>query len=555
MDTTVKIVFLGGAAEIGRNMMVIEHEDGIIVVDCGIGFPSDDQPGIDLILPNIEWLRQRRDKILAIIVTHGHEDHIGALPFLLPDLRCPVYATRLTLGLIAGKLAEVNYQNRAELHEISPGADQIFELGPFLIEPFRVTHSIPDCVGFAIHTPAGLIVHTGDFKIDATPVDGQEFDLAALQRYGDLGVRLLISDSTHIETRGHTLSERVVGETYDEVFSAAGGRIIIATFASLIARIQQVIDIAGKHNRRVAILGRSMVKNAEIANELGFLRDPNRVIIEAKDAQSVTDDRIVYVVTGSQGEPMSVLSRIANGDHKEIKIGEGDTVVVSATPIPGNETAVFRIIDSLFRQGAEVIYNARALVHVSGHGSRDEIAKVIELTRPQHVMPFHGEQRMLALYADLALEHGLGADQYTRVEVGDVVEVTPEAVAIVDKIAASPVYVDGGSVGEVGDVVIRDRQALADDGIVMVVVSVDRETGAIVAGPELVTRGFVHVGESTELLDATKQRIRDVLGDYTGNHHTEDGQYLSRQLRNATQQFLQRETGRKPMVLPMVMEV
>ncbi len=555
MDTSVRIVFLGGAAEIGRNMMVIEHEEGIIVVDCGIGFPSADQPGIDLILPNIDWLRERRDRILAMIVTHGHEDHIGALPFLLPDLRCPVYATKLTLGLIGGKLAEVNYQNRAELHEITPGADQIFELGPFLIEPFRVTHSIPDCVGFAIHTPAGLIVHTGDFKIDATPVDGQEFDLGALQRYGDQGVRLLISDCTHIETRGHTLSERVVGETYDEVFSAAGGRIIIATFASLIARIQQIIDIAAKHNRRVAILGRSMVKNVEISLELGYLKDTNRVLIEAKDAQSVTDDRIVYVVTGSQGEPMSVLSRIANGDHKEIKIGEGDTVVVSATPIPGNETAVYRIIDSLFRQGAEVIYNARALVHVSGHGSRDEIAKVIELARPRHVMPFHGEQRMLALYADLALEHGLGVDQYTRVEVGDVVEVAPDSVAIIDKIPASPVYVDGGSVGEVGDVVIRDRQALADDGIVMVVVGVDRETGAIVAGPELVTRGFVHVGESSELLDATKQRIRDVLGDYTGDHHSEDGQYLSRQLRNATQQFLQRETGRKPMVLPMVMEV
>jgi len=551
----VRIVFLGGAAEIGRNMMVLEHDEGIIVVDCGIGFPSDDQPGIDLILPNIDWLRSRRDRLLGIIVTHGHEDHIGALPFLLPDLRCPVYATRLTLGLIAGKLAEVNYQNRAVLHEIAPGADQIFELGPFLIEPFRVTHSIPDCVGFAITTPAGVIVHTGDFKIDSTPVDGQNFDLGALQRFGDQGVRLLISDSTHIETRGHTLSERVVGETYDEVFRAASGRIIIATFASLVARIQQVIDIAGRHNRRVAILGRSMVRNVEIALELGFLKDANRVLIEAKDAQSVSDDRIVYVVTGSQGEPMSVLSRIANGDHKEIRIGAGDTVIVSATPIPGNETAVFRIIDSLFRQGAEVIYNARALVHVSGHGSRDEIAKVIELTRPQHVMPFHGEQRMLALYADLALEYGLGADRYTRVEVGDVVEVTPDSIRIVDKIPASPVYVDGGSVGEVGDVVIRDRQALADDGIVMVVVGVDRETGAIVAGPELVTRGFVHVGESTELLEATKQRVRDVLADYIGDHHSEDGQYLSRQLRNATQQYLQRETGRKPMVLPMVMEV
>ncbi len=555
MSNSTRIIFLGGAAEIGRNMMVLEHEDGIIAIDCGIGFPGDDQPGIDLILPNIDWLRQRRERLLGIIVTHGHEDHIGALPYLLPDLRCPVYATRLTLGLIGGKLDEVGYANRAELIEISPGVENLFDVGPFIVEPFRVTHSIPDCVGFAITTPSGLIVHTRDFKIDPTPIDGQEFDLDALKRFGDQGVDLLISDCTHLEARGHTPSERVVGETYDEVFEAAGGRIIIATFASLIARIQQVIDIAAKHRRRVAILGRSMVKNVEVSLELGFLKDPNGVLIESKDAASVTDDRIVYVVTGSQGEPMSVLARIANGDHKEIKAGEGDTVVVSATPIPGNETAVHKIINGLFRQGAEVIYGARALVHVSGHGSRDEISKVIELTRPRHVMPFHGEQRMLALYADLALEHGIASERFTRAEVGDVVEMTPEGVKIVDHISASPVYVDGASVGEVGEVVIRDRQALADDGIVMVVVCVDRDTGSIVAGPELVTRGFVHVGESTSLLDATKDRILQVLGGYTGDQHSEDGQYLSRQLRNATQQFLQRETGRRPMVLPMVMEV
>lgn len=553
MSNSTRIIFLGGAAEIGRNMMVLEHEDGIIAIDCGIGFPGDDQPGIDLILPNIDWLRERRDRLQGILVTHGHEDHIGALPYLLPELRSPVYATRLTLGLIGGKLDEVGYTNRAELIEISPGKENLFEVGPFIVEPFRVTHSIPDCVGFAITTPCGLVVHTGDFKIDPTPIDGQEFDLDALKRFGDQGVDLLISDCTHIEAKGHTPSERIVGETYDEVFE--GGRIIIATFASLIARIQQVIDIAAKHRRRVAILGRSMVKNVEISLELGFLNDPSGVLIESKDAASVADDRIVYVVTGSQGEPMSVLARIANGDHKEIKAGEGDTVVISATPIPGNETAVHKIINALFRQGAEVIYGARALVHVSGHGSWDEISKVIELTRPRHVMPFHGEHRMLALYADLALEHGIGSDRYTRAEVGDVVEMTPEGVQIVDHIAASPVYVDGASVGEVGEVVIRDRQALADDGIVMVVVCVDRETGAIVAGPELVTRGFVHVGESTSLLYATKERILEVLGGYTGDQHSEDGQYLSRQLRNATQQFLQRETGRRPMVLPMVMEV
>jgi ribonuclease J len=555
LDTTLRIIFLGGAAEIGRNMMVLEHEEGIIVVDCGIGFPSEDQPGIDLILPNVAYLRERRANLKGVFITHGHEDHIGALPYLLPDLRAPVYGTKLTVGLIGGKLTETGYLNQAELIELAPGADQLIEAGPFIVEPFRVTHSIPDCVGFAITTPAGLVIHTGDFKIDPTPIDGQTLDLDALRRYGDQGVRLLISDCTHVEARGHTLSERVVGETYDEIFAQAGGRIIIATFASLIARIQQVIDISAKHRRRVAILGRSMVRNAEVALELGYLKDPHGVLIEGKDAGSVEEHRIVYVVTGSQGEPMAVLGRIANGDHKEIRVGPGDTVIISATPIPGNETAVYRIINGLFKQGAEVIYNARALVHVSGHGSRDEIAEVLRLTRPRHVLPFHGEHRMLALYGDLAREHGMNDDQITLAEVGDVVKVTPDAVGIVDRVAASPVYVDGESVGDVGEMVIRDRRALADDGIVMVVVSVDRETGEIVAGPELVTRGFVHAGESTELLDATKQRILDVLGDYTGDHHSEDGQYLSRQLRNATQQFLFQETGRKPMILPTVMEV
>jgi ribonuclease J len=555
LNESTRIIFLGGAAEIGRNMMVLDHDDGIIVVDCGMGFPEEDQLGIDLILPNIQYLRERRDELLAIFVTHGHEDHIGALPYLLPDLRVPVYGTKLTLGLIGGKLAEVNHMNQAELIEIAPGADQAIEIGPFTVEPFRVTHSIPDCVGFAISTPSGLIVHTGDFKIDPTPIDGQEFDFEALKRYGEQGVRLLISDCTHIEARGHTPSERVVGETYDQVFADAPGRIIIATFASLIARIQQVIDVAAKHKRRLAILGRSMVKNVEIALELGYLSDPNGVLIDSKDAFSVAEDRIVFLVTGSQGEPMAVLGRIASGEHREIKVGEGDTVVVSATPIPGNETAVYRIINSLFKQGAEVIYSARALVHVSGHGSWDEIAKVLELTQPQHVMPFHGEHRMLALYHDLAIEYGIGSDRFTLAEVGDVVEVTPESVKIIDHVQASPVYVDGASVGDVGEVVIRDRQALADDGIVMVVVSVDRETGEIVAGPELVTRGFVHVGESTALLDATKDRIRELLGRHTGDHRPEDIQAVSQQIRNATQQYLHRETGRKPMVLPMVMEV
>jgi ribonuclease J len=464
-------------------MLVLEHEDGIIIVDCGVGFPEAEQLGIDLLLPNISYLRDRRDRILAVFCTHGHEDHIGALPYLLPELDAPVFATKLTLGLVRAKLSETGYLNQADLREISPDAEEPIRLGPFSLEPFRVTHSIPDCVGFAIDTPAGLFVHTGDFKIDPTPIDDRPFDLDALARYGARGVRLLISDCTNIESSGHSLSERVVGETYEGIFADANGRIIIATFASLIARVQQVIDVATRHRRRVAVLGRSMAANVDIALELGFLSDPRSVLLDPKQAASVEPGRLVYLVTGSQGEPMSVLSRIASGEHRDISIADGDTVIVSATPIPGNEAAVYRTINSLFRQGAEVIYSARALVHVSGHGSWDEISRIVELTSPAHCLPFHGEHRMLALYAELAAQHGLGSDQVTIAEAGDVIRVTPTVVEKTGRVPAGPVYVDGGSVGDVGDVVIRDRQALADEGIVMVVVTIDRETGEIVAGP------------------------------------------------------------------------
>lgn len=554
-NVKVKLIFLGGVAEVGKNMFVLEHGDDIIVVDCGVAFPHEEQPGVDLVLPDITYLRQNRQKVRAIFITHGHEDHIGSLPYLLPDINVPLYATKLTLGLISVKLKEVGLLEKAELIEFNPDTNDKIDAGVFSVEPFRVCHSIPDAVGLGISTPAGLIVHTGDFKLDETPIDGRQTDYAKLEAFKKRGVRLLISDCVHIESRGFTPSERVVGETYEEVFATAGGRIIVATFASLIARIQQVIDTAAKFNRKVATLGRSLENNVKIAMELGYLTDPDRVLIDSKEAANLPDAKVVYIVTGSQGEPMAVLSRIAKGDHREVKVGPGDTVIVSATPIPGNETSVYRIINQIFRSGAEVIYSARARVHVSGHASRDELAKMFEMVSPRDVVPFHGEHRHMALYADMAMEQGLSPDRITFAEIGDVIEIDNDSVQVNGRVDAGYVYVDGITVGAVGDVVIRDRRALSSEGILMVVVSVDRETGLIVAGPEIMTRGFVYAKEANELLESTKNHLRAMLGEYTNGHQTDDWGYLSRQLRDATAQFLYKETRRRPMILPMVMEV
>jgi ribonuclease J len=552
----VRLIFLGGLAEIGKNMLLLEHGDDIIVIDCGVAFPHEDQLGIDLVLPDISYLREHKDRLRGLFISHGHEDHIGALPYLLPDLLpVPIYATRLTLGLISVKLEEARLLARADLRVIDPDLHPVVVAGVFEVEPFRVCHSIPDAVGFGITTPAGLIVHTADFKLDPSPIDGRLTDIETLRRFRERGVRLLISDCVHVESAGETPSERVVGETYDRIFARAEGRIFVATFASLIARVQQVIDTAARHGRKVAPLGRSLTKNMGIAQELGYLFDPERVVMESREVSFLPDEEIVYVVTGAQGEPMAALSRIANGDHRDVSIGAGDTVVVSATPIPGNETAVFRVINQLFQAGAEVIYSARELVHVSGHASRGELRRMLEMTAPLDVIPFHGEARQMALYADLARDVGISDDRITFAGIGDVIEVTPEKVTVTGRVDAGYVYVDGVTVGAVGDVVVRDRRALSRDGILMVVVTVDRETGAIVAGPEIITRGFVQISESTALLASTKAHVRESLGHYTNGHHVEDAGYLSRQLREVTASYLFRETRRRPMILPMVMEV
>ena len=549
----VRLVFLGGMAEVGKNILFLEHGDDIIVIDCGLAFPEEDQPGIDLVLADISYLKQNKDRIRGVFITHGHEDHIGAIPYLLPDLLpVTVWATKLTVGLITVKLDEAKLKN-VDLREFDPDTVDPIAAGVFTVEPFRVCHSIPDSVGFAVTTPAGLMVFTGDFKFDETPIDGHETDFAKLASYGERGVRLLVTDCVHVEATGHTPSERVIGETYDEIFGKVDGRIFVATFASLIARIQQVIDTAAKHGRLVAPVGRSLENNVRIAKELGYLSDPERTLIEARDAAMLPDDRIVYVLTGAQGEPMAALSRLANGELRDVTLGEGDTVIVSATPIPGNETAVSRVIDKLFLAGAEVIYGRRALVHVSGHASQDELLRMLELTKPRDVVPTHGEPRHMVLYRDMAVEAGIPADHVHFLTNGDVLAVTPDAVARDGRVDAGVVYVDGTTVGEVGDVVVRDRRALARDGFVQVVIAVDDETGAVAAGPEIVTRGFVHTKESSELIEATKTKILDALGPTPGL--SRDDEALNRQIRDTTSQFLSKETGRRPMVLPTVLRV
>jgi len=550
----VKLIFLGGLAEVGKNMFLLEYEEDIIVVDCGVGFPQEDQLGIDLVLPDIGYLKKRQKKIRGIFLTHGHEDHIGAISYHLPDLRAPVFGTRLTLGLVKVKLEESGFLPNADLREFDPDVDAPICAGVFQVEPFRVCHSIPDAVGFGITTPAGLIVHTGDFKLDPTPIDDRPVDFDKLRAFSERGVRLLISDCVHIETPGSTPSERVVGETYDRLFASTDGRIIIATFASLIARIQQIIDTAERYGRRVAALGRSLEKNVQMALDLGYLKDPTNRLVDGREGSFLPDNEIVFIVTGAQGEPMAVLSRIANGDHRDVIVGPGDTVVVSATPIPGNETSVFHIINQLFKAGAEVVYGSRARVHVSGHGSSDELVTMLNAVKPRDVVPFHGEYRHMALYRDLAIEQGYTSEQVHFAENGNVIAITPEAIKVEGKVESGYVYVDGVTVGEVGDVVIRDRRALARDGILMVIVAVDRETGQIVAGPDIATRGFVHAKGASKLLDDTKEYLRSEIGD--GAHFaTSDWGYLSRQLRDLTANYLHRNTRRRPMILPMVMEV
>lgn len=547
----VQIIPLGGLGEIGKNMTVFKYGDDIILIDAGLMFPEDDMLGIDLVIPDFTYLIENRDKVRAIFLTHGHEDHIGALPYVLKQIDVPVYGTALTLGILEGRLKE-NGVSSEGLCVIKPG-DRI-KAGAFNLEFIRVNHSIPDAISIAIHTPIGTIIHTGDFKFDHTPVDGQVTQFNKFAEFGDRGVLALLADSTNAERPGVTPSEKMVGQTFDDEFRYAKNRIIIATFSSNVHRIQQVIDTAVKYKRKVAVIGRSMVNVVNIALELGYLKAPEGVLIDIDETNNYTADKIVIITTGSQGEPMSALTRMAMNDHKKVDIMPGDTVIISATPIPGNEKLVARTIDHLYKLGADVIYEKSNGVHVSGHASREEIKLMHNLVRPKFFMPVHGEYRHLIKHAGLAQDLGMPKENIVIVENGCVVELTRNSIGIAGRIPAGKILVDGLGVGDVGNIVLRDRRQLSQDGIMIVVVTIEKETCRVVSGPDIVSRGFVYVREAEGLMDDARDKVQAALEKCEENGVSEWSAIKSA-IRDSLGRFLYEKTRRRPMILPIIMEI
>ncbi len=553
--TGLRVIPLGGLEEIGKNMMAFEYGDDIVVIDCGLMFPEESMLGIDLVIPDTTYLEQNRERVRGIVITHGHEDHTGALPYVLAKLPAPVYATRLTRGLIEVKLREHKLLDKTELITIQAGGHVPF--GEMTFEFFHQCHSIPDAVGVIVHTPVGVLVHTGDYKFDQTPVDGQPPDYARLAQLGQEGVLALFGDSTRADTPGSTPSERVIDGAFDRVFSAARGRIIVASFASLISRIQQVVNAAAAHNRHVAVVGRSMVNNVGMAQELGYLSVPDGVLLRIEDALKLPDNNICIVTTGSQGEPSSALTRMANGDQRHVTIKEGDTVVISATPIPGNEELVGRNIDNLFKLGANVVYDRHEQIHVSGHGAQDELKLMLSLLRPTFLIPVHGQYRHLVWHKRLGVQMGLPEENIILAENGSVIEFSRTTATISSRVPAGYVFVDGSSVGEIGDVVLRDRQLLAQDGILLVALTVDRETGHFIAGPDIVSRGFVHMRNSDALIERAREVVYDTVarnGDGNGAGGAPGYYGAKGRIKDALSRFLYEETRRRPMILPVVLE-
>ena len=549
-ETPLRIIPLGGVGEIGKNMYVFEYGDDIVVVDCGLMFPDEEMFGIDLVIPDVTYLRENRDKVRAFLITHAHEDHVGGLPYILPYFPgVPVYASVLARGLLGIKVKEHKLHDNPLL-PLDPG-DRL-QIGAFRVEPFRISHSIPDAMGMALHTPIGTVVTTGDFKFDHTPVDGRRSDFAVLSRLGEDGVVCLLSDSTRAENPGYTLSERTVGETFREIMEPLDGRVIVATFASNIARIQQVIDAAATFERKVAIIGRSMEQNFRIATDLGYLTHAPGQIVGKDQVGSVA--RVVIATTGAQGEPMAGLARMANHDHRFVEIQPGDTVIVSASPIPGNEEYVARTIDHLFKAGANVYYHTVKHAHVSGHASQEELKLMLGLTRPKYFIPIHGEFRMLVQHGRLAVETGVAPENVFIIENGQAIEFFADGSARrASPVTAGYVLVDGLSVGDVGEVVLRDRRALASDGMVIVVVTVDKQTGRVVAKPEIVTRGFVRGNEHDPLMDGAVDRMMAAI-EGQGDRTSEVG-LLKSQIKDEISRYLYEQTRRRPLVFPVVVEV
>jgi ribonuclease J len=548
----IKIVPLGGLNEIGKNIMAFEYKEDILVVDCGLSFPEDEMLGIDIVIPDITYLMKNKEKVRGIVLTHGHEDHIGALPYVLKKINVPVYGTKLTLGLVGNKLKEHKMDKNINMEIIKPG-DKI-KLGQLKVEFIRTSHSIADSVCLAIHTPVGVIVHTGDFKIDFTPINGESIDFHRLAELGQKGVLLLLSDSTNIERPGYTMSEKTVGITFENIFRNAEQRIIVATFASNVHRVQQIIDAAYKFNRKVAVSGRSMVNVVNVATELGYLNIPRDILIDICEINKYQDNEIVIITTGSQGEPMSALSRMASSEHKKLEIKSGDMVIISATPIPGNEKTVAKVINQLFAKGADVIYEALADVHVSGHACQEELKLMHSLVKPKYFIPIHGEYRHLRQHAELAKSLGMSNENVLIVENGQIVELSKEEIKVCGNVAAGNILVDGLGVGDVGNIVLRDRKHLSEDGLMVIVVTITKTNGQVVSGPDIISRGFVYVRESEDLMEEAKKVVNDALKICQSNG-VKEWAILKSSIKDSLRDFLYQKTKRSPMILPIIMEV
>lgn len=551
--TPVKIIPLGGLNEIGKNMTVIECCNDIFIIDCGLAFPDTEMPGVDIVIPDFTYVERNKDKIRGIVLTHGHEDHIGGLAYLLKKINIPVYGTKLTLALVDGKLKEHGLSGKANLIVTAPR--KTIKMGCMAVEFIKVNHSIPDAVGMAVHTPAGVIVHTGDFKVDYSPINGEIIDLTRFGELGSKGVLALMADSTNAERPGYTQSERTVGESFEKLFAKGEGkRIIIATFSSNIHRIQQIVNCASRYGRKVAVFGRSMINVMTTAIELGYLDVPKGVLIDIDMMNSYTASEIVLITTGSQGEPMSALTRMAMNDHKKVNITPMDFIIISATPIPGNEKFVTKVVNELMKSGAEVVYEAMYEVHVSGHACREELKLIQALTRPKFFIPVHGEYKHLKKHAELAMELGMPRENIIIGEIGNVIETDGTKINVVSQVPSGKVLVDGLGVGDVGSIVLRDRKHLAQDGLIIIVIGIEKNSNTVVSGPDIISRGFVYVRESEELIDSAKAVLEHTL-DSCSDHDFREWNYIKTRMRDALSDYIYEKTKRSPMILPIIMEI
>ena len=548
----LKIIPLGGLQEIGKNITVFEYGDDIVIVDCGLAFPEDDMLGIDLVIPDFTYLEKNQDKIRGLVITHGHEDHIGAIPYLLQKINVPIYATKLTAGLISHKLEEHKLLKSTKLKIVNQG--QTITLGKIRVEFIRSCHSIPDAVALAIHTPAGTVVHTGDFKIDYTPIDDERMDFGRLAELGNKGVLALMSDSTNSERKGYTMSESTVGEVFDKLFFNCTKRIVVATFASNVHRVQQIVNSAVANNRKIAVCGRSMINMISTAMELGYINVPENVFIDIDMIKNYTDEQLVIITTGSQGETMSALTRMAAGEHKKVTITSTDLVIISANPIPGNEKYVAKVIDDLMKIGAEVVYSSLEAIHVSGHACQEEQKLMLSLVRPKYFIPVHGEYRQLIAHSETAKKVGIKPENIFLTTNGRILELNEDEAALTGTVPFGKVMVDGLGVGDVGNIVLRDRQHLSQDGLIIVVMSMDSATGEIVAGPDVISRGFVYVRESENLMEDVKKMLREEVRKLE-EHGVRDWSTIKSRLKDSLRDYIFAKTKRNPMILPIIMEV